>query len=752
MKSTSRYLDMPSSNKLFRNALFCFFISLSHQAVSQETDEALEDAVVDQSIDAGGWGVEEDDPLMMYGDEDMLSLATGFTQPIAKAPSTATVITAKDIEAMGATTLREALETVPGLHISRHAHGQFPLYTFRGIYSNSAAQVLVMINSIPTNTLFVGSSGNYSGFLPVETIARIEVIRGPGSAIYGADAVAGVINIVTKSANDWRGTTVGGRMGSFDTQEAWVSHGAKKGEYDISLFLSAKKSDGHRRIIEADAQTINDVADSTTASHTPGAANTSYRSLDLRTDFSRADWRFRVGMQRLSNMGDYIAAGESLDPTDRWASDKVNADLTWHDADFYEHLDLKATISYYSTSQEIDGNQYMHVVPAGAKVASLFLVPDGLIGNPQYKDRYGRISIVAAYDGVDNHRVSLGLGYNKGELHDVFQTKNSGGNPLLGQTNGTFCSFGNSFCLPVAANSPIFSVTDYPDLVYLDEGARHNRYLYLQDIWSFLHDWELTAGVRADHYSDYGSTYNPRIALVWAAQFDLNVKLLYGRAFRGPTFGETFTKNNPSVAGNSDLNPETIETWELAFDYMPVEAPHWQLSFFRYDWDAIIQLLPTGVGALDQYQNFGNQTGHGMELAVEWEASRKLELEGNFSLQQSKNVTTATDSGNAPHWQLYVRADWQFREQWYFNTQINRVGDRRRALITGETREPLNGFTTVDVTLRRKQLLNNWEIAASIRNLFDDDVREPSTSPVNLPNDLPSAGRSTYLEARYDFQ
>lgn len=730
MKTTINSTNVSLHTKRVLTLLLCALFSLAQPTFSQ---------------DDNGWGVEEDDPLMMYGDEDVLSIATGFSQPIAKAPSVATVITARQIKEAGATTLREVLESVPGLHISKYPHGRNPIYTFRGIYAGNNAQVLIMVNGIPINTLYLGSDGQISGFLPVEMIARIEVIRGPGSAIYGADAVAGVINIVTKSTDDWRGTEIGTRVGSYDTKKVWVTHGEQKGNYDLSIFLSAETSDGHKGTLQADAQTARDTKDGTNVSYAPGPVNTPHRSINFRTDLSRNNWRARLGIERLSNVGSYITAGEALDPTDRWVSDKTNADVTWHNRELFEHIDLKASASYYSTSQEIDGNQYMHNFSPGAKFAG-FIIPDGIIGNPQYKDRYGRLSFNVAYDGIESHKLSLGMGYNKGEIHEVIQTKNFGIHPTTGL-----------FTIPTTQNSPVFSVTDYSNLVYMDEGARHNRYLYLQDIWSFLHDWELTAGIRADHYSDYGSTYNPRVALVWAAQFDLNVKLLYGRAFRGPSFGETLAKNNVFVLGNKELDPETIATWELAFDYMPIDAPHWQLSFFRYDWDQIIQLVETGVVILGnkqkQFQNFGNQTGIGMELAVEWEVSRDIELQGNYSLQQSKNVTAATDSGGAPHWQLYLRADWQFKEDWHFNTQLNVVSNRRRAPIQTETREPLSGFTTVDITLRRTHLPNNWEVAASVRNLFDDDVFEPSVeSPESFPNDLPMAGRSGYIEARYNFQ
>ena len=89
-------------------------------------------------------------------------------------------------------------------------------------------------------------------------------------------------------------------------------------------------------------------------------------------------------------------------------------------------------------------------------------------------------------------------------------------------------------------------------------------HLSLQDEWQLAPDWELTAGVRYDHYSDFGATLNPRAALVWQTSPRLTSKILYGRAFRAPAFDTLYAQNNPVGLGNDSLDPETIDTIELA--------------------------------------------------------------------------------------------------------------------------------------------------------------------------------------------
>jgi iron complex outermembrane receptor protein len=146
-------------------------------------------------------------------------------------------------------------------------------------------------------------------------------------------------------------------------------------------------------------------------------------------------------------------------------------------------------------------------------------------------------------------------------------------------------------------------------------------------------------------------------------------------------------------------------------------------------------------------QNAGNQTGYGGELEAEWQAFDTLKLLGNYAYQQSTNETLNHDAGDAPHHQVYLRANWEFLPNWQLSPQAKWIIDRDR--MFADARSDIADYTWVDLTLRRKRLLEYWEMAFSIRNLFDVDAREPSSSAI--PNDLPLAGRSFYGEIRVNF-
>ena len=132
------------------------------------------------------------------------------------------------------------------------------------------------------------------------------------------------------------------------------------------------------------------------------------------------------------------------------------------------------------------------------------------------------------------------------------------------------------------------NVSDTP-FVFLPEKHRDNKYSFVQDVWSFANDWELTAGIRYDAYNDFGDTWNPRLALVWSARHDTTLKLLYVLAFRAPSFAEFRNQNNPVALGNDELDPEEIETFEFALDYRPAESLHLGANVFYYKWDDIIR-------------------------------------------------------------------------------------------------------------------------------------------------------------------
>ena len=216
-----------------------------------------------------------------------ITVATGQEQSIFEAPAVTSVITAEDILKSGASDIDEVLESIPGLHVSRNTTGYGPLYIFRGISTEFTPQVQVLINGIPIKALFRGSIHQIWGGMPVKSIARIEVIRGPSSAVYGADALSGLINIITKTPEELSGTQTGAAWASYESADAWLLHGSQLGEWGLSFTLEYHQTDGFDGLIEHDAQTNLDFVTGTSASLAPGNTSLSRENLDMRFELQK---------------------------------------------------------------------------------------------------------------------------------------------------------------------------------------------------------------------------------------------------------------------------------------------------------------------------------------------------------------------------------------------------------------------------------------------------------------------------------
>ncbi|HEX6734351.1 MAG TPA: TonB-dependent receptor [Azonexus sp.] len=650
---------------------------------------------------------EEEDLALAYGDKNFVSIATGSRQLLSKAPSAATVITAKAIANMGARTVSQALEAVPGLHVSRNnlQNNYTPTYSMRGILTGTSPQVLMMINGIPRTSVYLGNPDELMVELPVDNIARIEVIRGPGSAIYGADAFAGTINIITKTADDIDGTVLGGGLGSFDSWDAVLQHGSRHGDLDFAAYLRVGRSDGQRRTIRSDA-----VGRS-------GPVNLGHDDIDGQLDVGYDRFRWRTSYTLRDDVGTGAGIAGALDPFGQLRSERFSSDLSWNDANFARDFSLTLQAAFMHLANEV--TTPLVVIPGGALPG----FPNGVIGDPDKWERQARYSAAGVYSGFADHRIRLGLGHDDLEIHKTREYKN------FTQIPG-----------PLPTPLPMYRASGAN--LFLAPHTRRLDYAYLQDEWDFAHDWTLTGGLRRDVYSNFGGTTNPRLALVWEARHDLTAKLMYGSAFRAPSFIEQYATGNPVALGNPTLQPERIRTLEAAVSWQIRHDLQSSLSLFRHRITDII----SQVG--NTYENGGKQKGHGGELEIAWAAASNLQLSGHYAYQKNTDETTGHDAGYAPHHHLYVRADWRLVPGWQLSTQVNHVADRERAW--GDTRPQLDDYTSTDLTLRSIGKPGDWDLSLSVYNLFNADIREPSRTGSGIIYDLPLPGRTVWLQARFN--
>lgn len=666
------------------------------------------------------------DILSLYGDEQMVSIATGHGTPLYKTPAVSSVLTSKDLEEMGARTVNDALETIPGIHVGVSPTVRMDsVYAIRGIQTNRNPHVLFMINGVAFN---IGSTGGRPILfkMPISSVERIEVIRGPGSAIYGADAFSGVVNIVTKSF-DTIDSEIGARAGSFDTYEMWLNHGERFGDIKASLSINGSRTSGDDdRIIKRDYQTQVDEVVGTRVSRAPGPVSTAYKLLDTHLELEWKDWTLRNWDWRQKDAGIGAGALLALDPDGTQNEHVSITELAYVN----DHIkDWKFDISSYYYYYKSRG--YAVIQPPGTTIPAAvngvpFMInyPDGMIARPDGRGNLVGIDGSMLYSGVTNHQIRLGAGYRR-LWQDIFYSRNFG---------------------PGVEQNVMTNVSDTP-YTLMPNSKRENWYISLQDEWEFATDWTLTTGVRYDDYSDIGSTVNPRIALVWLTAQNLTTKLMYGRAFRAPSFAELYVASNPIELGNPSLSPEEIDTLELVFDYRPSHKLQTNLTLFGYRAEDLIEFVSAGEGTRTA-ENAKNLEGYGFELEALWTATETLKFQGNYSWQHTEDRKTGDRTENAPVDQLFVRSYWKFLPQWSLNTQVNWVGERYR--VPEDPRGKAPDYTTVDITLHRANIFKNCDFKVAGRNIFDEDIREPSDG-IAITEDLPMEGRSFWAEVSYTF-
>ena len=664
-----------------------------------------------------------------------VKVATGEEQSIAKAPAVTSVITAQDIEAMGARSLDEVLQSVPGLQVW-YTFSNVSVYGIRGATANENRELLILVNGIRLNDAYASSKGvdSWSGF-PVSAIARIEIIRGPGSAVYGADAFAGVIDIITKTAQDIDGSEVGIRLGSDNTRDAWILYGGEYNGFDIAFMADFGTTDGHRRRVESDAQTVWDEVFDTDASLAPGPYASDLTTYDMRLDLAKQHWRFRAGIHQGKDKGAGVGIAQALDPSEPQAEEKINADLSYHNPVFSDDWAVEAQLSYLHTAFEIE----YQIFPPGAFGGAY---PIGYLGSPAAFEHHVHLDFSSIYHGVKNHLIRIGSGYANYDMYKTSDVRNFGINPFTGED---------------ISPTELVDVSDtYANFVR--EASKDNWYAFVQDSWTIDPHWELTTGIRYDEYSDFGNTVNPRLGLVWELRPGLVAKLLYGEAFRAPSFQEQYNQNNPIAIGNPDLGPEQIATWETAFYYRASDTLHLALNLFRYEIEDKLDTVPIEPSKF-MYANTAGWKGRGGEFELRWKTGLKSSLLLNYSYQNSEDDTGATVA-TVPYGArqaVYVRGDYLLGANWYFDVQLNWNDEWARA--ANDPRAALDGYTTLDLIVRRKDIrAGKTNFAFGVRNVFDADVRYPSPGPsvdsdvVNVPGDLPGAGRFYFAEFRYKFQ
>lgn len=670
----------------------------------------------------------------------VVEAASGFEQQVSLAPANVTVITHQEWLASGARTLSDVLVTVPGFHVSETPFdSKFQRFHIRGLSGKYSETIKVLIDGEPFEYLQDGSL--MIGFsMPLTSFERIEVIKGPGSAIYGADAFAGIINLVSFKQNK-SPPVLGGRIGSFNSYDVFGRNNFKLGNSHLQWALDYNKTDGDEdRIITADLQSTFDGVFDTSASQTPGPIDTHSELLTLLTQWQWEKINIDYFTWRNFDFGTGVGVAQTLEPG---GERSATFDHLKFQYDLSDLVNGELTATYSHKRQKT--SSYILVFPAGSALpigsdgnvnfvepVGVTLFKDGFIGTPSQTGNSNTLRLTHLFSLNDQHQLRWELGYEE-QHFEVSEEKNFGPSILNGSE--------------AVVDGQLTSVTGTP-YAYLPTVDRDFYYLSLQDDWEINSSLRFNLGVRHDKYSDFDSTTNPRVAFIWQLENDLTLKLFAGSAFKAPSIIQQHGQNNPAAIGNPSLKPETINTLETGINakYFYHQDMVLSLDIFEYHAkdliDSVFEEESKGVIA----KNIGEQKGHGGEFYVKWKPLQSISLDFSYSYLSVKNQFN-DGIANVPNNMVNLAVNWQLDNHWNWYVASKWITDRQRA--SSDQRKELSDYSLVNTQFNRNNIISGLDAAIIVNNLLDTEAKYPSDD--GIPNDFPLSGRYVSLELKYGF-
>lgn len=659
--------------------------------------------------------------------------ASRVKEDIRKSASSVTVITAEQIRQMGARHLTDVLRTVPGIGFRYSGAGTYRIDA-RGIQKNGSQNILIMVNSHPLNNNFTGGAVFEHDLLILDNVKRIEVIRGPGSAMYGANAFSGVVNIITKEAKDIGGCELTARAGTYNTRQYNLLMGETWKDLGIAFNFNYFDTDGFEPYIKADAQTgVDQLAGSLLGTE----VKTSYAPGYGEGDDEKYDASLTLQYKGLKFDGKYMNREISPALTELTS---INKDGFRKVEDYYLNLSYEQNIgnhlvlfgkvyrnyNYSDTYNQLYPNSLM-----GTPEGPIFLSEEGLIAEFTLKNIRTGGEIQTTYKMSDSNTVVAGITYEKMKQYDVTYS-----------ANFLYTPYPNVL-IPLDALQDLTETQNFNKNV-----SREFSAVFLQDLWDITDNLRLTLGARYDNYSDFGASFNPRVGLTWEFIKGYHLKFLYGTAFRAPTFQELYNQNNPAVRGNPDLEPETVCTLEPLSLGADIGGFSGRITPFYNRIKDSIGVVKDPETSTSFFQNSDEIRSKGVEVELKYKFGERTYIGANYTYQDVENVDTEKRYYAVPKHKGNIMAN--FRLSRYFNFYTDFYFQKGFEREEGDPRDDNSGSEVLNATLIAKDFFKGLELRGSVYNLLDKEYTVPYSRDA-LPDDLPMPGRSYIFEVRYTF-
>lgn len=682
-------------------------------------------------------------------------------EDINNTPSTLQVITREQIEQRRYINLVDLLEDLPGVDVFRRTKATlYNNISFRGHLTNT--KFLILQDGIRIEDATGGNVAVADNF-PLAHAKQVEVLYGPAAALYGADAFAGIVNIITQDGEDIDGARLSSSFGSDGYRYYQAVAGGKSGDVNISLAAHVHRADTEdlsKRFPEdfpkVDATTFDGRVIVPAAQREDYAAPVSSESFFAKAKYQ--DW-LEAGVnyslfQHLTSTGDRPDTALFLEEAE-WNT-RIFSVYSRVKHDINEDLDVQFSWDY----------NYADILP-GSKFYNIYVDFQDYGYEYAQSDRHA-FELQANYQLNKQHSLISGLVYEKHyvlpQVPDLPQPYNT--DVGLDQQN---------------LNYPY---TDLPIQFFDAHYQTHAVYLQWQANWS--EKLSSNVGLRYDNHSSYGSTWNPRLGLVYKYSPDTVLKMLYGESFRAPyaeglsTFG-TFTGeqladgryvSNFFRAPNFDLEPEKARNIEISLSKAFSSDLNLSAALYYTKVDNLIvtasqaeadQFIP---GAYIKYTNVkanaGKEYHYGADLSLSYRRKLGTGWQGNFWANYSYAQGSIMDSEGSnkydlayitPH-KLKLGATFSHHD-WFITPKLYLMGpantSRNDALNPGE-RIKTPGYVLAHLHIGKQRLfLDNLSAHLDIYNLFDTHYYNAAGSASTTFVNMPQPGRAFVFSLQYQF-
>ncbi|CAG7855854.1 hypothetical protein MCAMS1_00134 [biofilm metagenome] len=508
--------------------------------------------------------------------EELLNLevvsASRFKQKSSEAPSAVEVLTAEDIKSFNWRTLADALNAIRGLTVRNDRN-----YTSLGVRgfsrSDFGSKVLIMVDGRRLNdTVFDQAFLGEEFLLDMSLIDRIEYNPGSGSAVYGANAVLGVVNVITKTGKGINGLRISGEAGSLDTYRgrASISKTLDNG-VDVLLQGSHYFSHGADKLFFPEFANVNG-----------GIAEDS--------DLERSSRLFgRVSYKDFTLRSGYVDRFKRV-PTAAFGA--VFGDKGFESVDTQAYVDLDYN-TQINPELGLEARGFYH-----------------------WYDYHSLLTL----DSDEGAPVRLAQNY------DAVHSNWWGGEIKLIGTQFEHHKWITGVDVQFDERQHLINFDVNPFTPFNDKNSQGWRIgVYAQDEYRITNDFRVNLGLRLDHHHRLKSLQlNPRIGLIWDILPSLTTKFVYGSAFRAPNALEQDLVIQNVNSANSNNREEKIKSYEATVEWRPEQNVKLMGTFFHNYLTQILEQNPNN----QQFQNIGSFKSYGFELQGDkrWDNGRLLKL------------------------------------------------------------------------------------------------------------------------------